>query len=38
MEQFTYTYKTTEPITKKVHIGVVGSGDLEILLFPTDKQ
>ncbi|WP_430612584.1 malonate decarboxylase subunit delta [Enterococcus sp. DIV0876] len=37
MESLSYTYKTTQPITKKVHVGVVGSGDLEILLFPTKK-
>lgn len=38
MEKLAYTYQTTKPVTKKVHVGVVGSGDLEILLFPTDKQ
>lgn len=37
MEQLTYTYKTTQPIKEKVHVGVVGSGDLEILLFPTNN-
>lgn len=37
MEQLAYTYKTTKPIKEKIHVGVVGSGDLEILLFPTDK-
>ncbi|KAF1297814.1 malonate decarboxylase acyl carrier protein [Enterococcus sp. JM4C] len=38
MEQLTYTYKATQPIKEKVHVGVVGSGDLEILLFPTEKS
>ncbi len=34
MEQFTQTYTATKPLTKRVHVGVVGSGDLEILMFP----
>lgn len=38
MEQLSYSYKTTKPINKKIHVGVVGSGDLEILLFPTEKS
>ena len=38
MEQLSYTYPTNQPINKKIHVGVVGSGDLEILMFPTTKQ
>lgn len=34
MEQFTYNFKTNQTVTSKVHVGVVGSGDLEILMFP----
>lgn len=35
MEQLSYTYKATQRMKEKVHVGVVGSGDLEILMFPT---
>lgn len=38
MEQLSYSYQTRKPITKKIHVGVVGSGDLEILMFPTEKK
>ncbi|AUX11940.1 malonate decarboxylase subunit delta [Latilactobacillus sakei] len=37
MEQLAYQYQTSQPINKRVHVGVVGSGDLEILMFPTTK-
>ena len=37
MEQLAYQYQTSQPINKRVHVGVVGSGDLEILMFPTNK-
>lgn len=37
MEQLAYQYQTSQPISQRVHVGVVGSGDLEILMFPTDK-
>ncbi|WP_165005665.1 MULTISPECIES: malonate decarboxylase subunit delta [unclassified Enterococcus] len=37
MEQLSYSYQTKQPIKKKIHVGVVGSGDLEILMFPTDN-
>lgn len=37
MEQLSYTYNATKPIKEKIHVGVVGSGDLEILMFPTTK-
>ena len=38
MEQLAYKYPTKQPINKKIHVGVVGSGDLEILMFPTEKR
>ncbi len=38
MEQLAYKYPTKQPINKKIHVGVVGSGDLEILMFPTEKK
>lgn len=38
MEQLSYAFKnTTTPLKKRVHVGVVGSGDLEVLLFPTEE-
>lgn len=37
MEQLAYKYPTKQPINKKIHVGVVGSGDLEILMFPNRK-
>ncbi|MOA03402.1 Malonate decarboxylase acyl carrier protein [compost metagenome] len=35
MQQLTYYYEATKPISQRVHIGVVGSGDLEIIFEPT---
>jgi len=36
MEILKYDYPSAKsPISKKVHVGVVGSGDLEILLEPS---
>ncbi|MDR4947812.1 malonate decarboxylase subunit delta [Neobacillus cucumis] len=34
MEKLQFEYTTSKPIEKAVHIGVVGSGDLEIILEP----
>lgn len=34
MEQLTYTYPASEVITARAHVGVVASGDLEVLLEP----
>jgi len=34
MENFTYSYTAGEPAVKKVLVGVVASGDLEVLLEP----
>lgn len=36
MEQLTYSYEAKNPLNKKVHVGVVVSGDLEILMFPVE--
>ena len=34
MEKLHFEYTTSQPIEKAAHIGVVGSGDLEIILEP----
>ncbi|WP_044478566.1 malonate decarboxylase subunit delta [Paenibacillus antibioticophila] len=34
MEQLHFQYAASRPITQSAHIGVVGSGDLEILVEP----
>lgn len=34
MEQLRFNYHTNEAIHKKVHVGVVGSGDLEVIFEP----
>ena len=36
MEKLIYTFSAERPINKRAHIGVVGSGDLEILLEPIE--
>jgi malonate decarboxylase delta subunit len=39
MEQMTFTYPARLRLERRVHVGVVGSGDLEVLLEPsTDGQ
>lgn len=35
MEQMSFTYPAREPLARRVHVGVVGSGDLEVLLEPS---
>ncbi|MGO0059523.1 malonate decarboxylase subunit delta [Brevibacillus fluminis] len=35
METLTFLYKATKPMTRCAHVGVVGSGDLEILFEPS---
>jgi malonate decarboxylase delta subunit len=30
------TYPASQPVPRRVHVGVVGSGDLEVLLEPSD--
>ena len=34
MEQIELTYPASRNVNKKAHVGVVGSGDLEVLLEP----
>ncbi|SAK80519.1 malonate decarboxylase subunit delta [Caballeronia fortuita] len=35
MENMRYEYPATRPVTQRAHVGVVGSGDLEVLLSPS---
>lgn len=37
MEKLNFTYQNSETVKKFVHVGVVASGDLEILLYPAEK-
>jgi malonate decarboxylase delta subunit len=36
MEQFEFSYPARRKVPKRSHVGVVGSGDLEILLEPLE--
>ena len=36
MEQFEFNYPAKRKVLKKSHVGVVGSGDLEVLLEPAN--
>jgi len=36
METFVFNYPAKRKATKRAHVGVVGSGDLEVLLDPVD--
>ena len=36
MEQFEFSYPAKRKVPKRSHLGVVGSGDLEVLLEPAD--
>jgi malonate decarboxylase delta subunit len=38
MEQFEFNYPAKRKIPKQAHVGVVGSGDLEVLLQPNDTE
>jgi malonate decarboxylase delta subunit len=38
MEQIEFDYPAKRKVSKKAHVGVVGSGDLEVLLEPTDGE
>lgn len=38
METLTFKYTATKQLPKRAHVGVVGSGDLEILLEPLKEQ
>lgn len=35
MERLSFTYPARENLTRRAHVGVVGSGDLEVLLKPS---
>jgi malonate decarboxylase delta subunit len=35
MENLRYEYPATRPVVRSAHVGVVGSGDLEVLLSPS---
>src|ERR1700739_4039817 len=35
MERLTFTYPAREAVARRVHVGVGGSGDLEVLLEPS---
>ena len=37
MEQMTFDYPAQRAITTRSHVGVVGSGDLEVLMEPSDE-
>ena len=37
METLNFEYEATRPLTRRAHVGVVGSGDLEVLIEPSDK-
>jgi malonate decarboxylase delta subunit len=38
MEKMTFEYQATQPVKHRSHVGVVGSGDMEILLEPSKDQ
>lgn len=38
MERLSFTYPARETIARRAHVGVVGSGDLEVLLEPSADQ
>ncbi|WP_308556446.1 malonate decarboxylase subunit delta [uncultured Lactobacillus sp.] len=38
MEKLHFTYQNNNAVKKFVHVGVVASGDLEVLLYPTDEK
>jgi malonate decarboxylase delta subunit len=37
METLHYEYEAKGPLTRRAHVGVVGSGDLEVLIEPSNK-
>src|ERR1700690_3924280 len=38
MEQIELSYPATKRVSKRAHVGVVGSGDLEVLLEPAEGE
>ncbi len=37
METLNYEYEAKRPLTRRAHVGVVGSGDLEVLIEPSSS-
>jgi malonate decarboxylase delta subunit len=37
MEILNFEYEARGPLTRRAHVGVVGSGDLEVLIEPSEK-
>ncbi|SDH66914.1 malonate decarboxylase delta subunit [Alteribacillus persepolensis] len=37
MEALQFEFQTNEPIPNRAHVGVVGSGDLEIMMEPVEE-
>ena len=35
METLTFEYEAKQPLARRAHVGVVGSGDLEVLMEPS---
>jgi malonate decarboxylase delta subunit len=38
MEKLSFDYPASEQVRKRTHVGVVGSGDLEVLLEPSSDE
>lgn len=38
MEQIEFDYPAKRKVSKRAHVGVVGSGDLEVLLEPSEGE
>jgi malonate decarboxylase delta subunit len=38
METLNFEYEGKGPLTRRAHVGVVGSGDLEVLIEPSNKS
>lgn len=38
MEQIEFNFPATRKVSKRAHVGVVGSGDLEVLLEPAEGR
>jgi malonate decarboxylase delta subunit len=38
MEKLNFKFEATQPIDKPVHVGVVASGDLEVIMRPTESK
>jgi malonate decarboxylase delta subunit len=38
MEKMTFEYQASQPVKHCSHVGVVGSGDMEVLLEPSQDQ